>query len=47
MRIEIYQLFLKKICIGELGDIDVNAGLFLIVEGGLFECVSFDTGINC
>jgi hypothetical protein len=46
MRVEIYQFLLKKICIGKLGDIDVNAGLFLVVESGLLECVSFDTGVN-
>src|SRR5688572_21092929 len=43
-RIEIYQFFLKKICMRKLRYLDVDAGLRFVVECGLFECLTFNTG---
>src|ERR1041384_3677421 len=42
-RFEIYQFFLKKICIRKRGDLDVNVGLLLIVECRLLERFAFDS----
>ncbi len=41
-RVEIYQFFLKKICVRKLSDVDVDAGLSFVVECGLFERFAFD-----
>ena len=43
-RFEIYQFFLKKICVRKLGDVDVDAGLRFVIERGLFERIAFNAG---
>src|SRR5687767_14642044 len=40
---EIYQFFLKKICIRKLGDIYVNAGLCLVVDSGRFKSLALNS----
>src|SRR5215216_53145 len=42
-RFEIYQFFLKKICIRKRGDLDADVGLLLIVECRLLERLAFDS----
>ena len=40
---EIYQFFLKKICIRKRGDLDVNAFLGLIIACGLLKRFAFNS----
>ena len=40
---EIYQFFLKKICVRKRGDFDVNALLRLIIARGLLERIAFNS----
>src|SRR5215216_1241874 len=42
-RFEIYQFFLKKICIRKRGDLDVDVCLLFIVEGRLLQRLAFNS----
>jgi hypothetical protein len=45
-RFEIYQFFLKKICVRKLSDFDLRARLLFVIACGLFQGLAFNARDN-